>query len=123
MKRLKIPPTLGTKCVSLYLEQKSHESSPPWEESALHINILELKAVKLAILAFTKNRVNLNSIHIQMDNMVALTYLVKMGGTSDQTLVSLSKQIWNYLISKQITLTAEHLPGILNVEADFNPGI
>ena len=53
-----------------------------------------------------------------MDNMTALSYLFKMGGTGNQILVDLSKQIWNYLISKQITITAEHLSGILNVEAD-----
>ena len=41
------------------------------------------------------------------------------GGTNNQELVKLSKQIWNHLISLGITLTAEHLPGILNIEADF----
>ena len=54
-----------------------------------------------------------------MDNMTALSYLVKMGGTNNQELVSISKKIWNYLISRGITITAEHLPGILNKEADF----
>ena len=39
--------------------------------------------------------------------------------TNNQVLVGLSKQIWNYLMSKRIILTAEDLPGILNVEADF----
>ena len=93
----------------------------PWtqEESKLHINILELKAAKLAILTFTRNRQNLNSIHIQMDNMVALTYLVKMGGTNNHILVKLTKQIWDFLISRGIILTAEHLPSHLNVEADY----
>ena len=43
----------------------------------------------------------------------------KGGGEINQDLVRLSKQIWNYLISKQIILTAQHLPGILNVETDF----
>ena len=93
----------------------------PWSERErdLHINILELKAANFAILTFTQNKSHLNSIHIQMDNMTALSYLVKMGGTNNQELVRISKQIWNYLISKGITLTAEHLPGILNKEADF----
>ena len=93
----------------------------PWSERErdLHINLLELKAANFAILTFTQNKKNLNSIHIQMDSMVALSYLVKMGGTNNQELVRISKQIWNYLISRGITLTAEHLPGILNKEADF----
>jgi len=73
----------------------------PWsdKERDLHINILELKAAKFAILTYTQNKSYLNSIHIQMDNMTALSYLVKMGGTNHQELVKLSQQIWNHLIS------------------------
>ena len=61
----------------------------------------------------------MNNIHIEMDNMAALSCLVKMGGMNNQDLVDLSKQIWNYLIAKQIILTAEHLTGTLNKDADF----
>ena len=41
---------------------------------------------------------------------------------NNQDLVDLSKQIWNYLIAKQIIITAEHLTGTLNEEADFESG-
>ena len=64
----------------------------------------------------------MNNIHIEMDNMAALSCLVKMGGMNNQDLVDLSKQIWNYLIAKQIILTAEHLTGTLNKDADFECG-
>ena len=46
------------------------------KEPQLHINLLELKAVHLALLTFSKAQ-NLTSVH--MDNMTALSYLVKMG--------------------------------------------
>ena len=59
-----------------------------------------------------------NAIHMQTDNTTALSYLLKMGGTTDKTLVDLSKDIWKYLILKQITITAEYLPGVLNTRAD-----
>ena len=38
----------------------------PWfeEDRKLHINVLELKEAKFAILAFTQNRKHLNCIHI-----------------------------------------------------------
>ena len=88
------------------------------EKRELHINILELLAVKNAILAFT-NEKTINAIHIQTDNTPALSHLLKMGGTTDKTLVDLSKDIWKYLILKQITITAEYLPGILNTRADW----
>ena len=88
------------------------------EERKLHINILELLVVKNAILAFTKEK-TINAIHIQTDNTTALSYLLKMGGTTDKELVDLSKDIWKYLILKQITITAEYLPDILNTRADW----
>ena len=87
------------------------------KESQLHINLLELKAVHLALLTFSKAQ-NLKSVHIQMDNMTALSYLVKMGGTHSRELTSLAKEIWDFLLSEQITITAEYLPGVLNVQAD-----
>ena len=43
-------------------------------EKAWHINVLELEAVRLAILSFTKFK-KLKSIHLRRDNMTALSYL------------------------------------------------
>lgn len=86
----------------------------------LYINALELKAAKFVILAFTQNRRRLTSILIQMENLAALSHLLKMGEEKNPDLVGLSKQIWNYPISKQIIFKPEHLAGILNVEADFD---
>ena len=48
-----------------------------------------------------------------------LSYLLKMGGTADKRPVNLSKDIWEYLLLKQITITAEYLPGTLNTRADW----
>ena len=87
-------------------------------EKTFHINVLELKAVKLAILSFHRIFPNTLSVHIRIDNITALTYLKKMGGTKSAQLTHLSKQIWEYLLQHQITITVEYLPGRLNVEAD-----
>ena len=88
------------------------------EDRKLRINILELLAVKNAILAFTKEK-TINAIHIQTDNTTVLSHPLKMGGTTDKTLVDLSKDIWKYLILKQIAITAKYFPGILNTRADW----
>ena len=88
------------------------------EEQKGHINILELKAAYLAILTFTKFR-EVQRIHLQLDNIVALSYLIKMGGTHNKDLLDLSKLIWDYLQSRKIMITAEYLPGHLNVKADW----
>ena len=52
-----------------------------------------------------------------MHNIVALSYLVKMEGTQTQFLIQISKEIWEYLLDKGITITAEYLPGAFNKEA------
>ena len=62
-----------------------------------HINILELLAVKLAIQTFTKYR-DVKAIHLQVDYIVALTYLMKVGGTQNLKMVELAKEIWEYLL-------------------------
>ena len=40
-------------------------------------------------------------------------------GTHNKVLSDISKEIWDYLLSKGITITVEHLPGVLNQEADL----
>ena len=92
----------------------------PWtsQEKKDHINVLELRAVKYAILTFSRLHPKSQSIHIQMDSIIVLSYLVKMRGTRNKYLTVLSQEIWGSLLSKEITITAEYLPGLLNVEAD-----
>ena len=88
------------------------------QETKYHINILDLLAVKLAIQTFTKYR-GVKAIHLQVDNIVALTYLMKMGGTQNLKMVELAKEIWEYLLKWGITITVEYLPSELNVTADW----
>ena len=56
--------------------------------------------------------------NIRMDNIVTLSYLIKMGGTQNKLLTLLSKEIWQYLITKGVTITTKYLPGSLNKEMD-----
>ena len=56
------------------------------------------------------------TIHIKIDNIASLSYLVKIGGTRTHLLVQISKEIWEYLLDKGITITAEYLPRALNQE-------
>ena len=64
-------------------------------EKFWHINALELKAVRLAILSFTQFK-KLNTIHLRIKNMIALSYLLNMGGTQNKPLIEISKEIWSY---------------------------
>ena len=88
------------------------------QEMKYHYNILELLAAKLAIQTFTKYR-DVKAIHLLVDNIMTLTYLVKMGGTQNLKMVELAKEIWEYFLKWGITITAEYLPSELNVAADW----
>ena len=57
------------------------------EKQLLHINVLELKAVKLALLTLNKEK-SLKAVRFEIDNTTALLYLVKMGGIGNQMLLS-----------------------------------
>ena len=87
-------------------------------QNRLGSNVLGLTAVKLAILTFTKGK-SVTSIHLQIDNMTTLCYLVKMGGTRSPELLQVAKEIWDYLLANGITVTAEYLPSSLNIQADW----
>ena len=89
------------------------------EESRAHINVLELKAAYLAIQAFVKETMRPRHIQVLMDNTTAVSYINKRGGTHSPTLASLALEIWNFCISRRIWITARHVPGVTNIEADF----
>ena len=88
------------------------------KEQDLHINQLELLAIKFAILTFAEMW-KMSAVHIQVDNMTALSYLLKMGGTKNPELMQISKEIWEFLLGQGITITAEYLPGNINYKADW----
>ena len=74
--------------------------------------------VKLALQTFLMSQ-NFTSIYIQMDNIVVLIYLKKMGGNKNQKMTILSKEIREMLTSKQIMITVEYLPSSLNKVTDL----
>ena len=74
--------------------------------------------MKLAILTFTKSEL-ITAIHLQIDNMTALSYLVKMGETRSPELLQVAKVKWDYLLANGIAVTAEYLPSSLNIQADW----
>ena len=75
-----------------------------------------MKAADFGIRAFTKNQ----NIHVNLksDNKTTVAYVMKIGGTVSLDLVQLTKDLWEYCLKNQIYLTAEHVKGILNEDAD-----
>ena len=91
----------------------------PWSETEQqwHINCLEALAAFLAVKCFARDRRGV-TILLRMDNITAVTYVNKLGGTVSQQMNSIVKELWLWCMNRDITLTAEHLPGFLNTIAD-----
>jgi hypothetical protein len=86
-------------------------------EQTEHINALELRAAMFAVKSFTREKTNIHA-HIRVDNRTTMSQINKMGGTRSEKLFQITREFWNFCLSKQIILTAEYLPGSLNQIAD-----
>ena len=87
-----------------------------YTEQKTHINILELKAAFLALQSFC-GAVQDKHIRIQIDNVVAVSYINHMGGRKCE-LNELTKNMWEWCINRGLWLSAVHLPGSENIQAD-----
>ena len=86
-------------------------------ESALHINLLELKAVLLALKQFEQLCCN-QIVLVCMDNTTVVSYINKEGGMNSGSLCALLWRLLLWCNQRQIILRARHIPGHLNVIAD-----
>jgi hypothetical protein len=86
-------------------------------ESSKHINYLELFAGFLALKTFCTADSNTH-VQLQLDNTTAIAYLNNMGGTKSTELNGLAIQIWEWCIQKSMWVSAVHIAGKLNCDAD-----
>ena len=97
----------GLMCHGVWHQNQSH----------LHINILEMKAILLALKEFQLILSN-SSVMIATDNSSVVAYLQKEGGTHSPTLCV---EVWETLLWCQengISLRVRHIPGKTNILAD-----
>ncbi|KAJ1138196.1 hypothetical protein NDU88_004587 [Pleurodeles waltl] len=86
-------------------------------ESGLHINLLELRAIRLVLKAFLhslKGKV----VQVFTDNSTAMWYSNKQGGVGSWTLCQEALRHWTWLEHQGINLIVQHLAGSLNARAD-----
>ena len=84
----------------------------------LHINVLELKAVSLALRDF-KDQCQNQTVLVATDNSTVVAYINKQGGTHLAEMCALLCKIMTWCHHYHITLRARHIPGCLNVMADL----
>ena len=97
-----------------------HRVSGTWslEDSLVHINSLELKAVFLALESL-EGLVAGQSLLIRSDNTTVVSYINFQGGTHSPSLCLLAIELWEWCILRGIYLLAAHIPGKDNLVADF----
>ena len=86
-------------------------------ESCLHINFLELKAVRLALKSF-EHLCRDQIVLIATDNTTVVSYIKKQGGMRSGSLCALLWRLLSWCHPRGITLKARHIPGQLNVITD-----
>ena len=87
------------------------------DEKELHINILELKAVEFGLQSLCLDTQNTH-ILLKIDNTSAVSAINKMGSTRSIQMDDIVHSIWNWARERESWLTATHIPGIQNIEAD-----
>ena len=103
----------GAYCNSISTEGKWFKQEGMW-----HINVLELLAIKFCTPDLYQGKIkSCNSLSGGQQGCFSI--LTQDGGTHSSQLLNISKEIWKYLLDKQITITAEYLPSKLNIRADW----
>ena len=101
-----------------HLEQSSTQGLWSPQEKGLHINVLELKAVFLALRHF-KDQCQDQTVLVAMDNSTVVAYINKQGETHSAEMCALLWRIMTWCHHSHITLKARHIPGCLNVMANL----
>ena len=96
---------------------KSAQGMWSFVEKQKHINELELLAVYFGVKSFLP-LLKGKHVRIKSDNSTTVCYLNAMGGTKSPHCNKLAKSVWMCCMQNDIWLSACHLPGVLNIEAD-----
>ena len=87
------------------------------EEQDLHINVLEMKAVVLALSSFQDRLVG-QRVALMTDNSTVVAYVNKQGGTVSRTLCEMAEQVHRWAELHSVQLIGRYIPGHRNVIAD-----
>lgn len=100
------------------LEGPSAQGRWTAEEQRLHINVLELKAVQLCLMAF-ESLVTGTGVLVRSDNTSVVSYINRQGGTRSPTLCYRAWDLWHWCLQRETSLQAAHIAGVENRWADM----
>ena len=87
------------------------------DQSQLHINMLEMMAIRLA-LKQAITFIHHSCIMISTDNTTVVSYINKQGGTHSPNLCVEVWEIFNWCLEHNIVIRVRHIPGKFNILAD-----
>ena len=90
----------------------------PFSTRDIHINILEMKAINLALHYFLPQK-QVKHVRIMTDNNTSVAYINKMGGTKSPECNDLASESWRLAQKFNCHLSACHIPGQHNLLADY----
>ena len=89
------------------------------QQSKLHINVLELKAVLLALKTFVPQlSLQQRIIQVASDNTTVCAYINKQGGTRSWDMFALTWHMFAFCHKNKVVPSARHVPGVMNLVAD-----
>ena len=94
-----------------HLDQSSTKGLWSDREKRLHINVLELKAVSLALRSF-KDQCQNQIVPVATDNSTVIAYINKQGGTRSAEMCALLWKIMTWCHRYHITLKADTFQGV-----------
>ena len=86
------------------------------EEKELHINQLELLAIKFGLQCYWEGSTH---VSLRSDNMTAVAYIKNLGGVKSIGCDQIARDIWEWCENRNVVLSISHIPGVDNVLADF----
>ncbi len=87
-------------------------------EQENHINYLEMKAIWLSLQTICKEPMGTH-IKILTDNNTAVCTITKQGSSKSEKCHEMARKIWFWAMERNIWITVAHIPGIDNIEADW----
>ena len=102
----------GCSCLNEKTGGRWNEKEKQW-----HINYLELLGAFHALQSFQDKLVD-KHVQLLLDNTTAVAYVNHMGG-KQPSLNDLARTLWSWCLAKNIWLSAAHIPGVNNGDADF----
>lgn len=86
----------------------------------MHINNLELLAVKYTLVHLHKYNNNIRHVRVMIDNTTAVAYINHMGGTKSIPCNYIATDLWKWCANRSLWISAAHIAGHSNFIADLN---